>query len=93
MNIQQSREVSTRTAPSPYVHVYSNKRLYVRKIRKHDIPNRYHKIDTLHYLDSEAEYYVTCNAYGAVDWGKTILYTSHNLVGTDNVFVVGQLKS
>ena len=72
-------------------HQYSRKRTYVTKVtglelltRRFDLPTFKGKIDPTEL------YYVQCDKFGNFDWRKADVYSSHGLVGIDNVFVVNK---
>lgn len=71
-------------------HVAQAPQLFVRKVELHEIMHRWIPSHQGEVLPKGDAYYVECHRQGFIDWKSCKVYTSGQLVGRNNVYVIVQ---
>jgi hypothetical protein len=72
-------------------HQYSRRRTYVTKVSGlRLLANRFNQQNFKGTVNPAELYYIQCDKFGNFDWLTGTVYSSHGLVGMDNVFIVNK---
>lgn len=69
-------------------HIAQAPNLFVRKVSLYDLMKRWIPFHQGETLPEDDAYYVECQRHGFIEWKTAKVYTSVQLVGRNNVFVV-----
>lgn len=69
-------------------HVAQAPQLYVRRVELHELMHRWTPLHQGETLPKDDAYYVECHRQGFIEWKSCKVYTSTQLVGRNNVYVV-----
>lgn len=74
-------------------HLYSRRRTYVTKVSGLKLLSyRFNRENFKGKIEPTDMYYIQCDRFGNFDWINSQVYSSHSLVGMDNVFIVNNDK-
>jgi len=72
-------------------HLYSRRRTYVVRVNGLELlARRFSREGFKGKVNPTEMYYIQSDKFGNFDWMRSTVYSSHGLVGMDNVFIVNK---